>query len=118
MKYFKLMVLSLIIIVIALIVYQNQEIFNLQHRFHFDLKVYKTPAYDVPNITVILISFALGVLLSLILGIFHSAGKRSEIKNKNKRIKELEDEISNLESKINESGTKDSTVSVFGTQQN
>lgn len=118
MKYFKLIVLFLIILLVALIVYQNQEIFTQQHRFQFDLKAYKTPAYDVPNFTVILISFTLGVLLSLILGIFHSSVKRSEIKNKNKRIKQLEDKISDLESRINKSGTKDSTVSVFGTQQN
>jgi len=98
MKYIKLIIVALLILIVFLAIFQNQDMFNDQYKFQLDLKVYETPAYYVKNYALIGIAFALGIILSIFLGIFSSSKKRGEVKSKNQRIKELESEISNLRS--------------------
>ncbi len=98
MKYIKLIIVALVLLVVFMAIFQNQEMFNDQYKFQLDLKVYETPAYYVKNYALIGIAFALGIILSIFLGIFSSSKKRSEVKSKNQKIKELEQEISNLRS--------------------
>lgn len=94
MSYIKLIFTALIIVVVFLAVFQNKEMFIYEHRVQFDLKVYQLPAYFVKNYALLAIAFGFGVILSIFMGIFTSLGKRSEIKNSRRRIKELEKEIS------------------------
>lgn len=94
MSYIKLIFIALIIVVVFMAVFQNEEIFIHEHRFEFDLWIYQLPAYFVKNYALLAIAFGFGVLLSIFMGIFTSLGKRSEIKKSRRRIKELEKEIS------------------------
>lgn len=98
MKYFKLIVIALVLLIVFMAIFQNQDMFNDQYKFQLDLKVYETPAYYVKNYALIGIAFALGIILSMFFGIFSSSKKRGEVKSKNQRIKELESEISTLKS--------------------
>ena len=98
MKYIKLIIVALVLLIVFMAIFQNQEMFNDQYKFQLDLKVYETPAYYVKNYALIGIAFALGIILSIFLGIFSSSKKRSEVKSKNQRIKELESEISKMQS--------------------
>ena len=98
MKYIKLILVALIILIVFLAIFQNQEMFNDQYKFQLDLKVWESPAYYLKNYALIGIAFVFGVILSAFLGIFSGSKKRSEIKSKNARIKELEGEISSLRS--------------------
>lgn len=98
MKYIKLIITAVVLLVIFAAIFQNQEMFNDQYKFQLDFKIFETPAYYVKNYALIGIAFVLGVLISIFLGIFSSSRKRGEIKIKNQRIKELEKEISSLQS--------------------
>ena len=98
MKYIKLILVALIILIVFLAIFQNQEMFNDQYKFQLDLKVWESPAYYLKNYALIGIAFVFGVILSAFLGIFSGSKKRSEIKSKNARIKELESEVSSLRS--------------------
>jgi len=98
MKYIKLIIVALLILIVFLTIFQNQEMFNDQYKFQLDLKVYETPAYYIKNYALIGIAFLFGVVLSAFLGIFSSSKKRSEVKSKNQRIKELENEVSTIRS--------------------
>ena len=98
MKYIKLIIVALLILIVFLAIFQNQEMFNDEYKFQLDLKVYETPAYYLKNYALIGIAFVFGVILSAFLGIFSSSKKRGEVKSKNQRIKELEKEISNMQS--------------------
>jgi cell division protein FtsB len=98
MKYIKLLIIALLILIVFLAIFQNQEMFNDQYKFQLNLKLYETPAYYIKNYALIGIAFVFGIFLSIFLGIFSSSKKRGEVKSKNQRIKELEKEISNLQS--------------------
>jgi len=97
MKYIKLIIIALIILIVFIAIFQNQDIFTQNYKFQLDFKVYQTPAYYITNYAILGIAFAFGVILSLFLGIFSSTRKRSELKSKNQRIKELEKEISDIQ---------------------
>ena len=97
MKYIKLIIIALVILIVFAAIFQNQEIFNQDYKFQLDFKVVKTPAYYVKNYAILGIAFAFGVILSIFLGLFSGSKKRSEIKSKNQRIKELEKEISSIQ---------------------
>ncbi len=114
MKYIKLIVVALVLLIVFMAIFQNQEMFNDQYKFQLDLKVYETPAYYVKNYALIGIAFALGIILSIFLGIFSSSKKRGEVKSKNQRIKELENEISNLRSGSSFNNTQTQTETSAG----
>ena len=97
MKYIKLIIIALVILIVFTAIFQNQDIFNQDYKFQLDFKVFQTPAYYVKNYAILGIAFAFGVLLSIFLGLFSGSKKRSEIKSKNQRIKELEREISSIQ---------------------
>ena len=97
MKYIKLIVIALVILIVFTAIFQNQEIFTQDYKFQLDFKVYQSPAYYIKNYAILGIAFAFGIILSIFLGIFSGSRKRSEIKSKNQRIKELEKEISNIQ---------------------
>jgi len=110
MKYIKLIIVALLILIVFLAIFQNQEMFNDEYKFQLDLKVYETPAYYLKNYALIGIAFVFGVILSAFLGIFSSSKKRGEVKSKNQRIKELEKEISNMQSSSTFNNQQSQTV--------
>ncbi len=110
MKYIKLIIVALLILIVFLAIFQNQEMFNDEYKFQLDLKVYETPAYYIKNYALIGIAFVFGIILSAFLGIFSSSKKRGEVKSKNQRIKELEKEISNMQSSSTFNNQQSQTV--------
>ncbi len=96
MNYIKLIFTALIFIAIFVVIFQNQEAFVHEYRLEFDLWIYQLPAYYVKSYALMLFAFGFGVVLSIFMGIYNSSGKRAKIKSSNKRIKELEKEISDI----------------------
>lgn len=115
MKYFKTIFIAAIVVIFCILYVQNEEVFTNQFRLSFDLSVYKIGPYLVYNVALIGTAFLLGVIFSVIYGVFHSGSKVSEISKKNQKIKELEKEVSDLKdqlkSKSQESGTE--TTNLF-----
>ena len=71
-------------------IFQNQEIFTNEFELGLDLKVWDSGTFITSNGILIVASFLLGVILTIFWGAFSSAGKRSTIKQQNKKIKELQ----------------------------
>lgn len=102
MKYLKTIFVAIIIVVFCVLYVQNEDVFTNQFRLNFDLSIYKIGPYIVYNVALIGAAFVLGVLFSLIYGIFHTTGKSSELSKKDAKIRELENRISEMKK---ESGT-------------
>lgn len=114
MKYIKIIFIAVVVILFCTVYIQNREIFDHQFKLELDLYAYKMTPYYVYNVAIIGIAFLLGVLFSVVLGVFHSTGKSSEIKSKERRIKQLETEVLDLENKLTEKDKKEANMSVFG----
>ena len=110
MKYLKTIFVALILVIFCILYVQNQEVFTHQFRLNFDLSFYKIGPYLVYNVALIGVAFAIGVLFSVLYGVLHSSGKSSEMNRKNDRIRELEDEVSDLRKK-QKAGEKSSFAS-------
>lgn len=100
MKYFKTIFIAAIVVIFCVLYVQNEEVFTNQFRLSFDLSVYKIGPYLVYNVALIGAAFLLGVIFSVIYGVFHSGSKGSEISKKNQKIKELENEVSDLKDQL------------------
>lgn len=102
MKYIKTIFVAIIIVVFCVLYVQNEDVFTYQFRLNFDLSVYKIGPYLVYNVALIGAAFVLGVLFSVIYGVFHSGGKSSELSKKDEKIRGLQNKISDLENKLSE----------------
>lgn len=103
MKYIKTLFVALIVVVFGVIYVQNQDLFTHQFRLVFDISVFKMGPYLVYNVALIGIAFLIGVVFSVLYGVFHTSGKPSGDRKKDERIRQLENEISELENKLSES---------------
>lgn len=90
MRFVKIVILAVFFILVLAIIFQNQEVFIRKFDIGLDLKFYQMGPYTTSNITLIAISFFIGVIFAIIWGAFYSVSIRSQIKEKNNRIKELE----------------------------
>lgn len=100
MRFLRILLVLVFIIFICVLYIQNQEIVNHVFKFKLDLLFTEYGPIGVYNVGIIAVAFVLGVLLSVIFGAFSSGGKGSELKRKNKTIKDLENEIIHLENKV------------------
>lgn len=119
MRFLRILLVLIFIIFTCVLYIQNQEIVNHVFKFKLDLLFTEYGPIGVYNIGIIAVSFVLGVLLSTVFGVFSTGSKGSELKRKNKTIKDLENEIIHLENKVrdieNQSSTSESnTFSVPG----
>ncbi len=117
MRIIRTLLILIIIILICVLYIQNQEIVNHVFKFKLSLPFFKYGPIGIYNIGIIGAAFVFGVLFTLILGALRVSGKGSEIKSKNKKIKELESEISFLEKKVRESQMSQTSTQT-GTQTN
>ena len=108
MKYLKTIFVALILVVFCILYVQNEEVFTHQFRLNFDLSVYKIGPYLVYNVALIGVAFVIGVIFSVLYGVLHSSGKSSEVNRKNERIRELEDEVSDLRKRQKSSASEKS----------
>ena len=114
MRFVKILFMLVLFVLFAILYVQNQDVVNHVFKFKLDLSFAKIGPYLVYNILIIGIAFIIGVLFSTILGALNTSGKSSELRQKNKRIKELETEVLDLENKLmkKDSGTT-SDISVY-----
>lgn len=113
MKYLKTIFVAIIIVVFCVLYVQNEAVFTHQFRLNFDLSVYKVGPYLVYNVALIGAAFVLGVLFSLIYGIFHSTGKSSELSKKDAKIRDLENRISDMKKDSGTTGQSSTGTGVF-----
>ncbi len=90
MKFIKILIQAIILVILIIAIFQNQEIVTKEFELGLDLKVWDSGTFITSNGILIVASFLLGVILTIFWGVFSSVGKRSTIKQQNKKIKELQ----------------------------
>lgn len=90
MKFIKILIQAIILVILIIAIFQNQEIITKEFELGLDLKVWDSGTFITSNGILIVASFLLGVILTIFWGVFSSVGKRSTIKQQNKKIKELQ----------------------------
>ena len=90
MRFIRIIIILLIIIAFAIIYTQNTSVFTQQFELKIDLNKYVIGPYITKNVVIILISFAVGAILALIMGAFQAASGKAALKS---RIRELEVEL-------------------------
>lgn len=111
MRFLRIILMLVFVLLVCVLYIQNQEIVNHVFKFKIDLQFAQYGPIGVYNIGIITAAFVIGVLFAVFFGAFSSAGKSSKIREKNKTIKDLENEIIHLENKVRESGGKDTGFS-------
>jgi uncharacterized membrane protein YciS (DUF1049 family) len=90
MKFAKIIIIAIFFIIVLTLIIQNQDVFNHQFPLKFDLKVYQIGPYMTSNIVLLICSFIIGVIFAIIWGAFYAVSMRSQIKERDNKIKELE----------------------------
>jgi lysylphosphatidylglycerol synthetase-like protein (DUF2156 family) len=90
MKFIKIILLAVFVVLVIVLFVQNQEVFTHDFELKFDIKFYKIGPYLTTNIVIILVTFIVGVLFSVLWGAFHSGSLKSRMKEQQRRINELE----------------------------
>ena len=113
MRFIRLIVIVLIIVFFAIIYTQNLEVFTHSFQLQMDLNQYLIGPYITKNIVLILSAFVLGVIVALIFGALQSISAGSVSRQKSRRIKELEAQLSEL-SGSSQTSTDESSSSEGG----
>ena len=100
MRFIKILFILVLFVFFAILYIQNQEIVSHVFRFKIDLPFLKVGPYLVYNILIIGITFVIGAIFAAVFGALSSSGKSAELRQKNKRIKQLETEVLDLENKL------------------
>jgi len=90
MRFIKIIILALIFVVALVLIIQNQEVFTHKFELKLDLLVYQIGPYIATNLVLVVVAFLIGVIFAIIWGAFHSVSMKAELREKDKRIKELE----------------------------
>lgn len=90
MKFIRIILLAIFVVLVIVLFIQNQEVFTHGFELKLDVKLYKIGPYLTANIVIIMVTFILGVLFSVLWGAFHSGSLKSRIKEQQRRINELE----------------------------
>ncbi len=102
MRIIKLIFFLVVVGVLALFMYQNQEYFftkiSLMINFYMPGAEYQAP--EIPTILILAVSFVIGFLLSYILTMFGRFKSKRTIKNLNAKINSHLDTISKLKSEV------------------
>ena len=111
MRFIRLIIIVLIIVFFAIIYTQNLDVFTHKFELQMDLNQYMVGPYITQNIVLILSAFVLGVVVSIIFGALSSISGSSDSRQKGRRIKELEAQLSEVS---NSSQSDDGTSLVGG----
>jgi len=90
MKFIRIILLAIFVVLVIVLFIQNQEVFTHGFELKLDVKFYKIGPYLTTNIVIIMVTFILGVLFSVLWGAFHSGSLKSRIKEQQRRINEFE----------------------------
>ena len=102
MKFIRILLLAIFVVLVIVLFIQNQEVFTHDFELKFDVKFFKIGPYLTKNIVIIIVTFMLGVLFSVLWGAFHFSSLKSRMKEQQRRINELE------------AHQKEPTTSIFG----
>jgi uncharacterized integral membrane protein len=90
MKFIRIILLAIFVVLVLVLFVQNQEVFTHGFELKLDVKFYRIGPYLTTNIVIIMVTFILGVLFSVLWGAFHSGSLRSRINQQQRKINELE----------------------------
>lgn len=90
MKFIRIIITALLFVLALVLIIQNQEVFTHKFELKLDLMFYKLGPYLISNLVLTVVAFLIGVFFAAIWGAFSSVGLRSRLREKEKRIKELE----------------------------
>ena len=96
MRFIRLIFIALIIVFFAIIYTQNLEVFTHSFQLQLDLNQYMIGPYITKNIVLILSAFVLGIIVAIIFGVLQSITASSESRQKSRRIRELEAQLSEI----------------------
>lgn len=103
MRFLKIIVLALIVVLVVALVIQNQEVFTRTFDLQLDLNFYRIGPYVTSNLVLIASAFLIGVFFAVMWGAFYTGARRAEIKEKDRKIKDLEVRNRELERQREES---------------
>ncbi len=89
-----------IVAVLAIFIYQNNEYFMAEHSIGIDLYFFAGKSGELPNIVYFLAVFVIGFLISLLLSFSHGYKKRKTIKELNEKINADKQRIDEMESRL------------------
>ncbi len=90
MKFLKTLIQAVIFILLLLIIVQNQEVFTHEFQLALNIILWESGTFATSNIVLIAAAFLIGVILSIVWGVFRNAALKSTIKQQKKQIRELE----------------------------
>ena len=90
MRFIRILLLAIFVVLVIVLFIENQEVFTHDFELKLDLKFFKIGPYLTANIVIIMVTFILGVLFSVLWGAFYSCSLKSRIKEQQRRINELE----------------------------
>lgn len=90
MRFIKIIILAICVILVIAFFTQNQEVFTHDFELKLDLKFFQIGPYLTTNIVIILVTFLIGVLFAIVWGALRSGSLKSRIKEQQRRINELE----------------------------
>ncbi len=102
MKKFKILLLLIILCLLGLFIYQNLEYFMTKQTVGVHFRDFQWTSMPFPVLFYWGICFVAGLLISEVRGFAKSFGLGRELKKKNLAIKEMEIQISELQTRIND----------------
>lgn len=90
MKFIKIIILAFIFVLFIALVIQNQQVFTQAFSLKLNLNFYQIGPYMVTNLVLIAVSFLVGVIFAVLYGALSAVSRRRELREKDRRIKELE----------------------------
>lgn len=90
MRSIKILILAILFVIALVLIIQNQAVFTQKFELKLDLMVYQIGPYITSNLVIVVAAFLIGVFFAIIWGAFSSVAARSRLREKDKRIKELE----------------------------
>ena len=90
MKFIRIIILAIFVVLVIVLFVQNQDVFTHNFELKLDGKFFKIGPYLTTNIAIIMVTFILGVLFSVLWGAFHAGSLKSRMKEQQRKINELE----------------------------
>ncbi len=100
MQKVKYLLWLVIVALLAIFIYQNNEYFMAEHRIGINLYFFDAETGELPNIAYFVAVFVIGFLVSLLLSLSHAYKKRKTIKELNEKINADKKRIDEMESRL------------------
>lgn len=112
----KKMAFWFVLVFVILFCFQNLEDLSTQVKFHFDLfvpgQVYETPRF--PVIFLLGLFFLMGMVAAGFFGFYEKLARQLDIRKRDKRIRELEQEVAQLHTQLDAASPKPPSAPIEG----